>query len=470
MLRVYCVLALFVHVARAEPNRERVASMVGAIYEGEGMRQLTELSDTVGARLTGSPAYMKSADWAAAQLRAAGAQSVHLEKFTMAHGWQRGVERARFGARDVHVAQVGWTASTPRGGVRAPVVVIHDIESATVSGPSVKGKIVLLDRTESGKGLKSVLALRGASAALKQAGAVALLLPMRANAPNGVIGASSLFGGGEVAALPIGLVGFEDAAAIERAPAGKTTLDLELSATISGRVDVPNVIGELPGDKTSKEWILVGAHLDSWDLATGTQDNGAGVVQVLQAARALAAAGPLTRTVRFALWGGEEEWLSGSHAYAEAHQDVLASCVAVLNTDHGAGHVKGWNVEGRKDVKAALQLLAKDMLAPLGGAATDLEINPDTDHFPFVAAGVPALDLVVDTTEYFVVHHRVGDTIDKVDAHALASGAAVVAVTAYALASSRDAFAPHLDRAAVTELLKPQGLDDTLRSLGWWKP
>ena len=244
-------------------------------------------------------------------------------------------------------------------------------------------------------------------------------------------------------------------------------LELDLQNKITGPIEVANVIGELKG--TGAGWILLGAHLDSWDFATGTQDNGAGVVQVVEAARLLAKAGPLARTVRFALWAAEEEGLNGSHAYTLAHAAELASCVAVLNTDNGAGHVKGWKVEGRKDVRAALEPIAKDLLAPLGGGTVDMTLTADTDHFSFLAEGVPALDMLVDMTGYDTIHHRIADTIDKVDSHALASGTAVLAVTGYALASTAEPFAPHLDRAAVAEAFKEGGYDELLRSAGWWK-
>jgi Zn-dependent M28 family amino/carboxypeptidase len=270
--------------------------------------------------------------------------------------------------------------------------------------------------------------------------------------------------------LPAAALGSEDAAHLFRAlDAGKVTVELELQSTVTGPAQVPSVIAELPGTDPAAGWILIGAHLDSWDFATGSQDNGAGVIQVIATARALAAAGPLKRTVRFALFGGEEQGMIGSYAYAAAHQAELASCVAMLNTDNGAGHVVGWKVQGRKDVEAALAPIAQGLLGGLGGGQLDLELEADTDHFAFVAAGVPALNLSVDMAGYDRIHHTAADTVEKVDAHALASGVAVLAVTAYALASSTAAFAPHLDRAAVVELLKPEGLDEMMRAFGLWK-
>src|SRR6185503_6491105 len=123
----------------------------------------------------------------------------------------------------------------------------------------------------------------------------------------------------------------------------------------------------------------------------------------------------------------EEQGLLGSHAYVEAHAAELGNCAMVLNIDNGGGHVKGWKVQKRKDVQAALAPIADKLLAALGGGTVDMTATPDTDHFSFLQAGVPALDQLVDMKDYWTIHHKVGDTIDKVDQHALASSLAMVA-------------------------------------------
>jgi carboxypeptidase Q len=231
-----------------------------------------------------------------------------------------------------------------------------------------------------------------------------------------------------------------------------------------------NVVAEIRGRERPDEWVIVGAHLDSWDFGTGAQDNGAGVAQVLEAARAIASIRqPPRRSIRFALWGGEEQGLLGSAAYARAHASEMKNCVAALNTDNGAGHPKGWQYEGREDLRAAMEPLT-ELLAGLGGERLTAETTFDTDHGHFMLAGVPALNLWVDMEHYDEIHHKAGDTVDKVDEHDLAAGAAVVAVTAYAIAEQPDALAPHIDHKAVAEILKKAGLDEFLTSVGVWKP
>jgi Zn-dependent M28 family amino/carboxypeptidase len=174
--------------------------------------------------------------------------------------------------------------------------------------------------------------------------------------------------------------------------------------------------------------------------------------------------------VRFALWGGEEQGLLGSYAYVQAHKNELNKCVAVLNTDNGAGHPKGWKVEGRKDLKEAMQPWSDSLLKDLNGGDLSLEATYDTDHGPFMLHGVPALDLWVDESKYFEIHHKASDTIDKVDILDFKAGEAIVAVTAYALAQSDNPIAPHIDHAAVGEILKGAKLDELLEHVGVWKP
>jgi len=225
----------------------------------------------------------------------------------------------------------------------------------------------------------------------------------------------------------------------------------------------------LPGRDSAAEWLIIGAHLDSWDYGTGAQDNGSGAAMVLEAARAIAAMPqPPRRTIRFALWGGEEQGLLGSAAYVRAHQAEMAGCVAVLNTDNGAGHPKGWKVEGRKDVEDAMRDISKSLLADLSGGGLSQEASFDTDHGHFMLEGVPALDLWVEMEGYGKIHHKASDTIDKVNAHSLALGTAIVAVTAYAIAEREQRLAPRLERAAVGNLVKKTNLEGFLKAVGVW--
>jgi Zn-dependent M28 family amino/carboxypeptidase len=231
------------------------------------------------------------------------------------------------------------------------------------------------------------------------------------------------------------------------------------------------VIAEIPGTEHPDEWILIGAHLDSWDFGTGAQDNGTGVVSVLEVARVFAGLSHgMRRSVRFALWGGEEEGLIGSSMYTQSHLAELAKCIAVLNTDNGAGHLKGWKVEGRKDLLQAMQPISDSLLQSMGAGDLSLEVTYDTDHGPFMLQGIPALDQEVDMTHYLEVHHKPSDTYDKVDPVEFKADVAALAVTAYAIAQSSAPIAPHIDHAAVSEIVKKASLEEMLTDAGAWKP
>ncbi|MCA1629944.1 MAG: M20/M25/M40 family metallo-hydrolase, partial [Acidobacteria bacterium] len=304
----------------------------------------------------------------------------------------------------------------------------------------------------------------------QEAGAAAVLIPDRES--NNAFNAFNLNWGARLSPLPFAHVGMEDAELIARlAEKGQPVeVEFEYQNRTGGAAQTANVVAEIRGRERPDEWIIVGAHLDSWDFGTGAQDNGSGCAMVLEAARAIMSLGqPPRRSIRFALWGGEEQGLIGSRAYVEAHERELKNCVAVLNTDNGAGHPKGWKVEGREDVSKAMQPISKSLLEDLSGGGLSPEASFDTDHGFFMLRGIPALDLWVDMEPYGKIHHKSSDTLDKLDRHSLAGGSAIVAVTAYALAERAERLAPQLERKAVGELLQKANMIEMLKAFGFWK-
>ncbi len=272
--------------------------------------------------------------WAEAQLKAAGAQNVHRETFTILHGWERGTARLRIvgpPSRTIRIESLGWSPSTRKGGARGPLVLMRGFENIP---KDVNGKVVLIERPAGPPppGPGWWIAYRKAFGSLQAAGARAVLVQVTASMPNNVISTGTPSEGGNLLTLPGGVIGFEDGTSLARQlESSVVTAEVEITNTISGPTEVANVIGDLPGKTRGGEWVIVGGHLDSWDFATGAQDNGAGAIQVIQTARLLAAAGPLERTVRFALWAGEEQGLVGSQVYVTAHAGELGSCVAAFN-------------------------------------------------------------------------------------------------------------------------------------------
>lgn len=446
------------------------------------MDYLRNLADAFGGRLTGSLAHQRASEWAAALFRAVGVSNVRLEPFTVPNGWERSPARGRIiepFERPIHIESLGWSPSTPPGGVKGEVVRVADLGGDRFKAQlrSIKGQIVMLDLGSIfAEGVGGFAKLVAALPLLKESGAAAAIVGD--SEANNVLNATSFSWGASVSPLPLAQVGMEDAKLIQRLveqrpqDQGPVTIEFSFENRVSGPTQVNNVIAEIQGREKPDEWIIVGAHLDSWDYGTGAQDNGSGCAMVLEAARAIAAIaqggqGP-RRSIRFALWGGEEQGLLGSAAYVRAHASELGKCVAVLNTDNGAGHPKGWKVEGRSDLSDAMKPISQSLLAGMGGDGLSMETTFDTDHGLFMLEGIPSLDLWVDMSGYGRVHHKSSDTIDKVDAHNLALGSAIVAVTAYAIAERADPIARRLDRAAVGEILKKANLVDFLKAIGVW--
>lgn len=450
--------------------------LAGSIYTGPSMSTLRELTDSFGGRLTGSPAYARSAEWAAARFRSYGIQNVRLEPFTIPAGWQRGAASGALVSplpRPLYVASMGWSPSTAPGGVQGQIVALSDVSSDKLKDTEkLRGKIVLLDSTKifAEGWTKALPRLDVAWEVFQEAGVLAALTTDREK--NNVINAHAWLWGAKALPIPVAEIGMEDGKMLQRLlEQGPVTVRIMLDNKLSGETQVNNVVAEIRGSERPDEWILVGAHLDSWDFGTGAQDNGTGTVSVLEVARAIAALPKAPRrSIRFALWGGEEEGLLGSYAYTEAHRNEMSKCVAVLNTDNGSGHPKGWRVEGRKDLKEAMQPLSDALLKDLNGGELSMETSYDTDHGPFMLFGVPSLDLNVDLAKYFEIHHKSSDTIDKVDALDFKAGTAIVVVTAYALAQMEKPIAPHIDHKAVGEILKDAKLDELLAYVGVWKP
>ena len=475
------VLALVLACA-AEPAgdvRQTADHLVGSILTGPSMNTLHELADGFGPRVSGSPSYEHAAEWAADRFRSYGIQNVRLEAFTLPNGWQRGWAQGEMTSpveRPLHVASLGWSPSTQQGGVQGDVIVIGDLSADSIKAQAaqIKDHIVLFDAAKAfADGYRKVLPLlRPAYGLLRDEGALAVLFPDREK--DNVLNAHAAGYHATLGPLPVVQTGMEDAQMMLRLlqePKGRVTVKLEVQNATSGTTQVHNVVAEIRGREHPDEWILIGAHLDSWDFGTGAQDNGTGSAMVLEAARAIASlAQPPRRSIRFALWGGEEEGILGSLAYTQAHRAELDKCVAVLNTDNGAGHPRGWKVEGRKDLKAAMEPISESLLKGLSGDDLSMDVTYDTDHGPFLLQGIPALDLEVDMAHYMEIHHKSSDTFDKVDPLNFKADAAIVAVTAWAVAQDPQPISAHIDHAAVGEIIRKAGLEDFLKELGVWNP
>ena len=215
----------------------------------------------------------------------------------------------------------------------------------------------------------------------------------------------------------------------------KTRVEVEITnKIIPGPISVHNTVGEIRGSEKPDEFVIIGAHLDSWDLAQGTTDNGTGSCVVLEAARILAGSGVKPkRTIRFVLFTGEEQGLHGSKAYVQRHKDELPKISMALVHDTGTGKAIGLGLQGRPIIKPILEAELGSLTA-LGFKEINTRSMNGSDHASFEQAGVPGFAFQQDPSEYRFTHHSQSDTLDKAREADLVQGAQVMAVMALRVA------------------------------------
>jgi Zn-dependent M28 family amino/carboxypeptidase len=306
---------------------------------------------------------------------------------------------------------------------------------------------------------------RGLLEAASRAGLVALVV--QSNRPRGLLHSHAMVFGRTPAPLPVAIAAREPAARLARlASASPVRLRLNLVNRIQRDVEAHNVVAEIRGRDRPEEIVLLGAHLDSWSLGTGAEDNGVNVALVLDVARAFRELGLRPgRTIRFALFTGEEEGLWGSSGYVERHRDELDRHVAAVIFDVGSGRTSGFFLNGRPElapiVRAALHGLDADrhVVAPIDA----------TDNFAFLLSGVPNLVAAQDTTGYLADYHAASDTLERVDAREARRNAELAAVLVWGLASTIERFPPRQRRAEVERLLVDAGLVEQMKAFDQWE-
>jgi carboxypeptidase Q len=433
------------------------------LVAGKAYEYDRELADEIGPRLTGSANYVKATDWAVAEFTRLGLTNVHKEAWDIPATWEpETVATARMIApheQRLHLESEGWSPSTPPGGVRGNVFFLKSLTTDAVKteAEKIKGSIVLVDGSSLGDENSPVLfgQLFDTLHLIGQEGAKAIIFGLGAtNDVPSPIGNTAFKG--MVDPVPSGNLGLEDTLMLKRLlEKGPVEVEFSFNNRVREHVAVNNVVAEIPGSDGSGEYVVVGGHLDSWHLGTGAQDNGTGVATVMAIAQAVKAS-ELTprRTMRFVLFGGEEQGLRGSVAYVRAHVNEMGKCAGVFVTDTGGEAPKGWYIFGRDDEKQAL-LPIHPLLASLDAGETTNEGKYifQTDEGPFLVHGVPSFVLWNDMTKYELLHHKPSDTFDKVDPRDLNLGAAVVGITAYAIADAPTA-PSHFSDAQVEEQLK----------------
>ena len=476
------LLALSAGPAAAQTSAQSAVDTTGAgalidqaMNRSEVMQNLEYLADVIGPRLTGSAAMKRANDWTAERFKAYGL-TASLEPWQYGVTWERGPATFRITEpfqRNLVGHSWAWTAGTAGKTVAGPVVLVDAStpESLAVYLPKVKGAWLLMrpaasiwnpdgpkmtpadSAAQRAEQERRTAAFRAANAdtteaarkarqqfntdrpyLLKQAGALGILTD--GNKEHGLLTMSG--SANNVSPLPNVVISHEDYALFDRLIRRGVTPRLEgrVENTI-GTTPVTqwNTVGEIRGSEFPGQVVILGAHLDSWDLGTGVTDNGTGSMVVLEAARVIAQSGlKPRRTIRFVLFSGEEQGLLGSRAYAAGHAAEADSIQAVLVLDNGTGMITGQALQGRKEDEQ----LWKDLLAPVAslGASNVRDANKGgTDHLAFIPYGVPGWNFDQETRGYNHTHHSQVDTYDHAVGSDLKQASAVMAVTALELAN-----------------------------------
>ena len=409
---------------------------------------LESLTTEIGPRLAGSPAAERARDWGLAKMKALGFQNVHAEPFAI-DAFVRGPESAEVIApypQRLAIIGLGRTPPTPPGGIEAEIVVFHayaDLLAAPVG--SLKGKIAVVTeamvKTQDGSGYGAMNpARRAGSSEASRRGAVAYLVRSLSTNDARLPHAGAMNPAKDVTNIPAAALSTPDAELLDHmARRGKpVTIRLVIGSTTRPGM-AWNVVGDLPGDGSSKEMIVIGGHLDSWDPGTGALDDGAGVAITTAAAKLVAGMPGRKRTIRVVMFGAEEMDYA-SDAFGEAHKAEFARIALTSECDTGADNIWALRLPAGMKNGPVFAPLAS-LLAPLKiDIANDPATGAGDDVRSMIAGGVPAFSFRQNASRYFDIHHSADDTLDKIDRLQMNQNVAAWATLLYLAASAPEDF------------------------------
>ena len=426
----------------------RAQAMMGS----NAMAIVTSLTTEVGPRLAGSQAEARARVWAIKTLTEKGFANVRNEPFEM-NAWERHEEGAEILTpypQPLAVTALGGSVSTKEDGLSAEVELFETLEDLKrAPAGSLSDRIAYvghaMQRTQDGSSYGYFNEARTAGPSIAAGkGAVGYLIRSVGTDSHRFPHTGSLRYQQGVPRIPALALSNPDADQLERIAGDGKTLSVRIKVDSS---EVPaaqsgNVIAEVVGREVPEEIVVIGAHLDSWDLGTGAIDDGAGVGITMAALELIKDAGLAPRrTIRLVLWGAEEVGLLGAKAYRDRYEAALGQHVIGSESDFGGGRVWKVTADSRTNAGDALFAEIARLLAPIGIApGSDNQPGGGPDLYPLIAAGVPTLRLHQDGRDYFDLHHTADDTVDKLDAASLDQNVAAFAVFAWLAADSEVSF------------------------------
>ncbi len=467
---VLCTLIAAGARAQDDARARLVAALLG---ETPLAADLHALTDGIGGRATGSPANLAAVDWAIARFQEAGV-TARKESVQMPARWlERSATATIRGKRSFapRIAASPFSAATPAGGLTAPLV-----DGGTGSpddfvrlGAAARGAWALIE-TEELRDLDGLFREYNVTAEIEPRAAAAGVAGVvyQSSRPNNVLARHNAALGPDNR-LPIVMMERDGAARALRLLRGgeALTLTVALELETGGPYETFNVIGEIRGATKPDEFVVIGAHLDSWDLGDGALDNGANVSMLIDIARQMQRLGLRpARTIRFILWNGEEQMMIGSWRYTQTHRAELDKHVMASSYDIGTGRIVGFFTGGRPEIAAA----TSTALEPIAGLGPFTQIDVPivgTDNFDFMLEGVANLVANQESANYGPNYHARSDTYDKADLYQLRINATIAATVTWWYANAPVSW-QRQTRAQVEHLVQETDLDDQMKAFNIW--
>ena len=435
---------------------------------------LRVLTDEIGGRIPGTPAMQKAIQWGVDAFKAAGADSVHTEEFTIPTSWAEGGTEVNVVAPvkfHVRAQSIAWGPPLKPTTARVVDIGMGTAEDFAKAG-DITGAIVLAHSVV----LKTWDDLfeeyfRAPGIIDRAVKGKALAIAFTSSREHDLLYRHINTSTGNVDVIPQVLLAREDAERVARllAHGDKVQMSISMPNKIGPQITTSNVVAELKGSEMPNEVVIIGAHLDSWELGTGALDNGCNAALVIDSLRAIKVAGVRPRrTIRFILFSGEEEGLLGSLAYVRAHRNELDNVVAEVVLDEGSGPIVSFSTGGRKDVDAAVAPMVQLFSQWKAGEVTN-DATVGTDNYDFMMEGVPTVLPNQLEANYLINYHASSDTFDKVDFAQLKKNEAMAAELVFELANAPQRIGPRLTRSQVEATFPETHLDDQMKGFGLWE-
>ncbi|MFB0996714.1 MAG: M20/M25/M40 family metallo-hydrolase [Porticoccaceae bacterium] len=428
--------------------RDEAKALIAQSFQSDlGYQIIESLTTEVGQRLAGTEAEARARDWGVAKFKQLGFKNVRIEPFQVDH-WERHSEHAEITSpfpQKLMITALGGSIATDSAGIVGQVVRFENLQAlkdAPMKG--LKGKIVFVDeymtRTQDGSGYGVAVKKRsGAAVEAGKRGAAAALIRSVGTDHHRFPHTGQMTYDQNVVKVPIAALSAPDADQLHRALGrGDVEVKLQIDVQSYGKSQSGNVIAEIPG--VTDEIVIIGAHLDSWDLGTGAVDDGAGIGITVGAAKLILDMNKKPRrTIRVVMFGAEEVGLVGAIAYAKKHANELDRHVVGAESDFGAGQI--WRFETRfADSKLHKAEAMHKVLSPLGIALGSNDASGGPDMGPLRMLGMPVVTLKQNGWDYFDLHHTPNDTFDKISADDIAQNVAAYAAFVWMAANMQGDF------------------------------